>query len=176
MLLGFLDDIRPMLTSILLHIASCQDRSEFLTYVGSQGIGKGKHVVFIAGDEEYRSEEGLPQPAKILAFRHGFRCTVLFSINSLGEIDPSERQNQPGLKALNDADLCIIQLRFREWPDDQMVHFAHYYLSGKPIIALRTSTHAFSYSKNPTSKFGQFGFQSEQWPGGFGKHVLVYLD
>ena len=46
---------------------------------GATGPGKGKNVVLISGDEEYRSEEALPQLAKILAKRHGFTCTVLFA-------------------------------------------------------------------------------------------------
>ena len=44
-----------------------------------EGPGQGKHIVFLTGDEEYRSEESLPMLAKILAVRHGFKCTVLFA-------------------------------------------------------------------------------------------------
>ena len=35
----------------------------------SEGPGKGKHIVLLAGDEEYRSEEGLPMLGKILSQR-----------------------------------------------------------------------------------------------------------
>ena len=42
---------------------------------------KSKHIVLISGDEEYRSEEALPQLAKILTTYHGFRCTVLYAID-----------------------------------------------------------------------------------------------
>lgn len=129
----------------------------------------GKHIVFLAGDEEYRSEEGLPQMAKILAFRHGFKCTVLFSINEKGEIAPDEHHNQPGLEALESADLCVMLLRFREWPDEQMRHFDAYVAKGKPIIALRTSTHAFDLKEGAYEKYG---YQSKTWAGGFGKQVL----
>ena len=142
---------------------------DWVMYEGTDGPGVGKHIVFLAGDEEYRSEEGLPQLAKILAFRHGFKCTVLFSIGEGGVIDPDVRDNQPGLEALDEADLCVMLLRFREWPDEQMKHFVDYYLSGKPIIALRTSTHAFNNSSGP---YERFGTRSREWPGGFGKHVL----
>ncbi len=145
---------------------------EWVEYEGKSGPGKGKHIVLIAGDEEYRSEEGLPQLAKILAFRHGFRCTVLFSVNEKGEIDPNLHTNQPGLEALDKADLCIMLLRFRTWPDAQMKHLADYYLSGRPIIALRTSTHAFDYPADSTSLYRKFGWNSAEWPGGFGKQVL----
>lgn len=143
-----------------------------ITFDGGAGPGRGKVIVFLAGDEEYRSEEGLPQLARILALRHGFKCTVLFSTNERGEIDPDTTTNQPGLEALDSAHLCVMQLRFREWPDSQMKHFVDYFLSGKPIIALRTSTHAFSYKADSVSVYQRFGWQSKDWPGGFGKQVL----
>ena len=145
---------------------------DWVVYEGAKGPGKGKHIVFLSGDEEYRSEEGLPQLAKILAVRHGFKCTVLFSINKSGEIDPNTQNNEPGMEALDSADLCVTLLRFRQWPDDQMKHFVDYYLAGKPIIALRTSTHAFSYDKNSMSAYKKFSWQASEWPGGFGRQVL----
>ena len=145
---------------------------EWVVYEGKNGPGKGKSVVFLSGDEEYRSEEGLPQLAKILAYRFGFKCTVLFSVNPSGEIDPNTQDNEPGLEALDSADLCVMLLRFRHWPDAQMKHFADYYLSGKPFIALRTSTHAFDYKAHPDSLYHKYDWQSQEWPGGFGKQVL----
>ena len=146
---------------------------EFVVYEGKEGPGKGKHIVLLSGDEEYRSEEALPQLGKILAVRHGFKCTVLFPINpQSGEIDPKFTKNVPGLEALKSADLVIMLWRFRELPDGQMKHFVDYYLSGKPIIALRTSTHAFAYGRNSTSAYKEYDWQSKKWPGGFGKQVL----
>ena len=53
----------------------------WIVYPGGDGPGKGKHIVLLAGDEEYRGEEGLPMLGKILSQRHGFKCTVSFSIN-----------------------------------------------------------------------------------------------
>jgi len=145
---------------------------DWVTYEGNKGPGKGRHIVFLTGDEEYRSEEALPQLAKILAVRHGFKCTVLFSINKNGEIDPNIKNNEPGMEALNSADLCVMLLRFREWPDDQMKHFADYFFAGKPVMALRTSTHAFDYRKDSQSPYKKFSWSSKEWPGGFGRHVL----
>ncbi len=63
---------------------------------GRQRSGEGKHIVFVTGDEEYRSEESMPQLAKILAVHHGFKCTVLFAINKeTGEIDPVTATTSP---------------------------------------------------------------------------------
>src|SRR5258705_10883528 len=100
---------------------------DWVVYEGKAGAGKGKHIVFLSGDEEYRSEEGLPMLARILSKRHGFKCTVLFSINSPdGAIDPITQTNTPGMEALDSADLCVMALRFRELPDSQMKHFVDY--------------------------------------------------
>ena len=72
----------------------------WVTYNGYDGPGQGKHVVLVTGDDEYRSEESIPQLAKILAVRHGYRCTVLFAINKdTGAIDPATMDNIPGLEA-----------------------------------------------------------------------------
>jgi hypothetical protein len=144
----------------------------WVVYEGHRGPGKGKSIVFLTGDEEYRSEEGLPQLAKILASRQGFNCTVLFSINARGEIDPNTKDNEPGLEALDTADLCVMLLRFRKWPDAQMSHFENYYRAGKPIIALRTSTHAFDYPEGSTSAYANESWQNKTWTGGFGRQVL----
>jgi hypothetical protein len=144
-----------------------------LVYEGKAGPGQGKHVVFLSGDEEYRSEEGLPMLSKILAVRHGFKCTVLFPINPAdGTIHPNVQTNIPGMDHLASADLIVMLWRHRELPDDQMKPFVAYLNSGKPILALRTSTHAFAYVRNPQSPYAKFDWRSKEWPGGFGQQVL----
>src|SRR5205823_1207225 len=102
-----------------------------------------------------------------------FKCTVLFSIDpKTGDIDPQVKDNIPGMEALDSADLCIMLLRFRELPDEQMKHFVDYLNAGKPIMALRTSSHAFNYGKENKSAYAKFSYNSKEWPGGFGKQVL----
>jgi len=147
--------------------------ADYLVFEGKTGPGTGKHVVFLSGDEEYRSEESLPQMAKILAERHGFKCTVLFAIDPAdGTINPKINTNMPGAAALDSADAIVMGLRFRDWPDVDMKHFVDAYLAGKPIIALRTSTHAFNYPNNSTSPYAKYSWNSKAWPGGFGRQVL----
>ena len=162
-----------LIAVLLLAFAGAALAKDCAVYKGLRGPGKGKHIVFLSGDEEYRSEEALPMLAKILAFRHGFKCTVLFSINPTnGTIDPLILNNIPGMEALDSADLCVMLLRFRELPDAQMKHFVDYLNRGQPIIALRTSTHAFAYKQNTKSLYAQFDWQNKEWPGGFGQQVL----
>lgn len=123
-----------------------------VTYQGGSGVGHGKTIVLVAGDDaEYHSEEALPALAKILAVRHGFTCTVLFSMNpNDGTIDPRAKRNIPGLEALRTADLLILFIRWRDLPDEQMRYFVDYFESGRPIIALRTGTHPFELKTSHT--------------------------
>ncbi len=145
-------------------------RAQGIVYEGKEGAGKGKHIVLISGDEEYRSEEGLPMLGKILAVRHGFKCTVLFAVNpTTGDIEPNEQVNIPGLKALESADVMFMLLRFREPADDQMKYIADFVESGKPIIGLRTSTHAFAYGRNKQSPYAKYDWGKG---GGFGQKIL----
>ena len=144
-----------------------------MEYQGQSGPGNGKQIVLIAGDEEYRSEEALPMLAKILATHHGFDCTMLFSIDpETGMIDPLNQTNIPGLEKLETADMMVIATRFRELPDQDMKFIDDFVNSGKPILGLRTATHAFQYSRNTNSPYAHYHFASQEWPGGFGQQVL----
>lgn len=141
--------------------------AESLVYEGKDGPGKGKKVVLISGDEEYRSEEALPMLGKILSQRHGFTCTVLFSLDpEKGYIDPNNQQNIPGLEALDDADLMIVATRFRTPSEEAMKPFDRYLEAGKPVIGLRTATHGFQ------GKWTFFGLQilGEKWVAHHGGH------
>lgn len=171
-----LQTTRLGLTLAFLVLFSCglaAAADPWVVYEGQEGPGKGKHIVLVSGDEEYRSEEMLPALAKILARHHGFKCTVLFAVNPEdGTINPMDQTNIPGLEALDRADMLVMFLRFRELPDDQMKHIVDFVNSGKPILGIRTATHAFSYSRNKNSPYANYSFNNQKWPGGFGQQVL----
>lgn len=142
----------------------------YISYPPKDGPGKGKHIVFIAGDEEYRSEEGLPMLAKILSQRHGFKTTVLFSLAENGTIDPNNQKSISAPEQLDTADGIVILTRFRQWPEADLKHFVDAVNRGIPLIGLRTSTHALS---GPAQKpFGDFGKQvmGERWVAHWGSH------
>ena len=154
---------------MMIHSVSAQD--PWVVYEGKKGPGAGKHIVIVSGDDEYRSEESMPQLAQILAKHHGFKCTVLFAINPKdGTITPNLQTNIPGLEKLKSADLMIIFTRFRDLPDEQMKHIVDYLNTGKPILGLRTSTHAFFFRKNTTYQ-KEYDWRN-QYQGGFGRKVL----
>ena len=139
------------------------------------GAGNSKHIVLLAGDDEYFSEEAMPAMARILSQKHGFRCTVLFSTNpETGSINHSEKANIPGLESLSSADLMVVFTRFRMLKDEQMRHFVEYLESGRPVMGLRTATHAFAYPPDSSSPYAKYSWNNKDaaFEGGFGRQVL----
>ncbi|MDP2999803.1 MAG: ThuA domain-containing protein [Bryobacterales bacterium] len=135
--------------------------------------GKGKHIVLVVGDQEYRSEESMPALARILSERHGFKCTVLLPINrQTGQVDPQTIDNIPGLEALRKADLMVLFARWLELPDEQMKEIVDYTNSGRPMVGVRTSSHPFNYRKNPGSPYARYSYNSKEFDGGYGRQVF----
>ncbi len=98
------------------------------------------HVVFVTGDDEYRSEVTMPMMAAILEKRHGIRTSV-----ASARPTPQTNDNIQGLEALESADAMVIYARFRALPEDQLQRILAFTESGKGLVGLRTSTHAFQY-------------------------------
>jgi mono/diheme cytochrome c family protein/glucose/arabinose dehydrogenase len=163
------------LTCILLAgccLAPPLHAGESLVYQGADGPGKGKHIVFLSGDHEYRSEETLPALARILAKNQGFKCTVLFNVHpKSGEIVPGN-SNLPGIEALDTADLAVVFLRFQNLPPAQMKHFAAYADRGGAFVGLRTATHAFKIPADSEFKKYSYDYQGDDYLTGWGHQVL----
>ena len=145
----------------------------WLVYPTGPGPGNNKRIVLVAGDEEYRSEEAMPMLGRLLSEHHGFETVVLFSQDpTTGEIDPTQSTFIPGLEMIAGADLLVLDLRFRELLDEDMAHVMDHVLTGKPLIGIRTSTHAFNYKKDSESPYAKWTWTSKDPAGGFGKHIL----
>jgi len=134
-----------------------------------------KHIVLVAGDEEYRTEESMPMLAKILSQYHDFNCTVLFSFgpDDADYIDPNNQKGLRGLETLNDADLMLIGTRFRQPSAEQARQITAFLNSGKPVIGIRTATHAFNGAGAfGDISYGEFGLKvlGEQWVSHHGRH------
>lgn len=128
---------------------------------------KTPYVVFVTGEDEYRSEITLPfigellgralRPRTIVKPAPGQQpprqaapaeqpYTVLYAVDpKTGKPDPEHRQNIAGLEALQKADLAVFFIGSRALPDDQLKLILDYVNSGKPIVGLRSSLHAFQY-------------------------------
>jgi type 1 glutamine amidotransferase len=143
-----------------------------VVYQGTAGPGAGKHIVFLAGDHEYRSEESLPALARILARRYGFTCSVFFTTDpKTGFLEPGS-SHVSGLEALRTADLMVVFLRFQDFPDGEMQHVVDYLDRGGPVVGFRTATHAFQILR-PDAKFAKYNWKNGgDYPGGFGRQIL----
>ena len=149
--------------------------ADTLVFEARNPSGAPKHIVLISGDEEYRTEESMPMLGKILSQHHGFKCTVLFAFgkNGAGYIDSNNQQGLRGLEALDSADLMIIGTRFRQPDKDGAAHVTKFLNAGKPVIGIRTSTHAFNGKGDFGGiRYGDFGRKvlGEQWVSHHGGH------
>ncbi len=144
-----------------------------VVWEGGKGVGWGKHIVFIAGDHEYRGEETLPALARIMAKHYGFKCSYFVTTDPAdGTIKPGSN-HITGLEALKTADLMVIFTRFQAFDDEQMQHIDDYLASGKPVIGLRTSTHGFKGLKGKFAHYNE-GYKGDkkEWEAGFGEAIL----
>ncbi|MFM8218972.1 MAG: hypothetical protein ACKOJF_08605, partial [Planctomycetaceae bacterium] len=146
--------LATLLMAIGLAAGSAHAEPPALRLPGGEGLGRGQHIVFVTGEEYYRSEEGMSQFAHILSRRHGFRCTFLFATDpATGFINPNFNRNIPGLEALRDADLLVLFVRLRELPDEQLRHIADYINAGRPVLGIRNATHPFRFAPTSTSPY-----------------------
>lgn len=149
-----------LITGMLIQTAVAQTQpsnsSVGLRFQSPAEKSNGKRIVLIAAEQEYRSEQSMPMLAKILSTRHGFDCTVLFAVNSKGQVDPTmpvypekgkenefQPHNIPGLDQLKEADLVIFFTRLLTLPLEQQKQIVSYIDSGRPMIGLRTANHGF---------------------------------
>ncbi|MHC4624137.1 MAG: ThuA domain-containing protein, partial [Planctomycetota bacterium] len=172
-------------------------RREFIGALGTASISAGMasamatsaasespHVVFVTGDDEYRSEVSMRMIAGILEARHRFKCSTVYAVDpATGQRNPKYQKNIEGLEVLEFADLAVFFLRFRALPDNQLKMILDYVNSSRPIVGLRTSTHAFRYPRGHKNarynvSFGQEVF-GQKWisheGSRYGTRVLAVL-
>jgi uncharacterized protein len=123
------------------------------------------HVVFVTGDDEYRSEISMPMIAAILEKHHGMRTSVAYA-----RPGPKDKAHIEGLEALERADLMVMYLRFRALPDAELTRVLKYVESGKPMVGFRTTTHAFLYPKDSPNAYLNDGFGREV----FGQKWIIH--
>lgn len=128
------------------------------------------HVVFVAADHEYSSEGTFPLLAAEMERRYGVRVTVLKSMP-----DENSEENIPGMEALEGADLVVLYLRWRRLPREQLEYLRRYLDSGRPVVAFRTTTHAFNYpAGHELESWNRFAVDYLGGPPGWGKGHYHY--
>ena len=124
-------------------ISKSISRGQFLLSPFVFAASSPPKIVFVCGDHEYSGEYTLPLFARELERRYGFTTQVLKS-----SPDQNGETDIPGLEALAGADLVVFYLRWRRLPAEQISLLEAYLETGKPVMGLRTSSHAFNYPKD----------------------------
>jgi type 1 glutamine amidotransferase len=116
------------------------------------------HLVVLSAENEYQTERTLPE----FALKHlgkDFRVTFVFA-------DTRDGNNLPGVEALDDADVALVSVRRRVLPKEQMEVVRRFIASGKPLVGIRTASHAFSLARGAKPPAGTADWQ------GFDREVL----
>jgi len=97
-------------------------------------------IAFIVAEGEYRSNQRLPEFAHELLLTKNVNCEF-----ALGKpvMEGEGRHNIENLQILNDADLVVFFARRRALEADKMALIQSYVHSGKPVLGIRTASHAF---------------------------------
>jgi type 1 glutamine amidotransferase len=116
----------------------------FVTALGTQAKAAEsrpqKTLVFIVAENEYRAWQTIPEFGQMLEDKYGFKCEYLTS--STDDKDPN-RFFIPRMAKVKQADLVVVFARRRALPREQMQILKDYLDSGKPLIGIRTASHAF---------------------------------
>lgn len=94
-------------------------------------------IVLLIGEELYQTRTALPRFAADVLEPAGFEVSTVTA-------EPQGGHRFPGLAALSDADLLVLSVRRRALPEDQLALVRGHLRSGKPLVAIRTSSHAFN--------------------------------
>lgn len=102
------------------------------------------HLVIVMAEEGYKTAETLP-PFALKHFGAFFRISCVYA-------NANDRNDLPGIEVLNDADVAIWSIRRRTLPKAQLDVMRKFIDDGKPLVALRTTSHAFSLSNAALAK------------------------
>jgi nicotinamidase-related amidase/type 1 glutamine amidotransferase len=100
------------------------------------GEARRPHAVFVIGEDEYHTDKTLPEFARAELVPRGFDCTFVIA-------DKEDPDQFPGLEILHDADVLVLSVRRRTPPSSQLNQIRTYLARGKPLVAIRTASHAF---------------------------------
>ncbi|MDH5398912.1 MAG: cysteine hydrolase [Cyclobacteriaceae bacterium] len=101
-------------------------------------------VAMVMAESEYRSNQRLPELARELMLNHGVNCE--FAIGK-AEKEGEGRHNIENLQILNDADMMLVSVRRRALPPHQMEWIKGFVAAEKPVLGIRTASHAFDAKK-----------------------------
>lgn len=96
------------------------------------------HLVMLIAEREYKTKDTLPAfAAEHLA---DFKVTSVFE-------DPDDRNRFAGMEAVREADVLLVSVRRRTLPPEQLALVREHVAAGKPLLGIRTASHAFAIRK-----------------------------
>ena len=99
------------------------------------------HLVIVIGEDEYHTRSTLPTFATAWLERE-FQIDYVFA-------EQQDPQRFPGIEIVNEADVLLMSVRRRALPREQLAVIRKFVQDGKPLVALRTSSHAFHLGGRP---------------------------
>ena len=111
-----------------------------LTAISAWGVDKPLSIHFISGSKEYKSEPSLQAFQKVLEKRYQVSVTASWVKDGAKDL--------PGIEHIPQADLLLVFARRLKLPEEQMTVIRKHWNEGKPIIGMRTSSHAFQKEDN----------------------------
>lgn len=121
------------------------------------------HIVFLIGEGEYRTAETVPAWAKGELEPRGIRCTFLID-------DVKGAPDFPELLDLEKAGALFVSLRRRGLPEDQLNAIRKFADSGRPVLGIRTASHAFAPKKSEPGRAAWETFDRDVFAGRYENH------
>jgi type 1 glutamine amidotransferase len=97
------------------------------------GTGNALKVCILSGCDTYHSEESLPPFQKYLEANYDVRCVRIVRRTD---------DDLAGLEKLDDCDVALVFIKRMNLSGKQLARFKKYVTSGKPIVGVRTASHA----------------------------------
>ena len=129
----------------------------------STKLSNRPHVVMLIAEREYETQQSLKRFSEDR--EKAYRFTVVAA-------DPKDRNRLVGLDNLRDADLMLVSVRRRTLPTEQLAVIRDFILQGKPVIGIRTASHAFSLrnKKPPEGRTDWQDFDQVVFGGNYTNH------
>lgn len=120
-------------------------------------------VLFMISEPEYQTEITLPEFAAKELTPRGLRCVFAIA-------DKKTPNDFPGLDALPTADLLVVSVRRQAPRKEQLALVRAHLAAGKPLIGIRTASHAFGAKPKDDQHEGWMTFDQDVLGGSYKGH------
>ena len=132
-----------------------------------EGTHNGRRIVFMIGEPEYRTDETLPAYFESDLAEQGYQANFIVAPR-----DGPRQHNFDGLESvLEEADVVVMSVRRRAPRESELQAVRDYLNAGKPLVAIRTSSHPFdTRGDSPPGHAQWLGFDEEVLGGKYSGH------